>query len=121
MNILLVSWYTPVLMEANKLWFYAICLSLARTFMQLLPRLARPGKTASGDAHGDEKEAKLTDASPSDPFPTNMSLVKRVVVDSCDLTLPASFVGWIQIGDSGVGMAMVVSTVIALSDTWAGI
>lgn len=85
--------------------------------MQLLPSLARPGKTASGDANEDKKEAKLT----NDPFPTNMSLVKRAVVDSCDLTLPASCVGWIQIGDSGVGMAMVVSTVIALSEMWTDI
>ena len=47
-----------------------------------------------------------------------MALLTRVVVDACDLALPASFLKWTSLGDLGVGVAMVVSTVLAGQEEW---
>ncbi|KAL4889483.1 peroxisomal biogenesis factor 11 [Aspergillus ambiguus] len=114
MNILLVSWYTPLLMEANKFWFYAICLSLARAICEL----AFLDSTAQKQHSGPEQKEKI-DAVDPHPTPSATAILKRMVVDGCDLTLPGSFIGWTPVGDLGVGIAMVISTVVASQDIWA--
>lgn len=94
MNIWLVDWYIPVLMEGNKFWFYAICISIARTLAEFW----------MGESKRKKTESKL--------------LLERLLVDLCDLTLPGSFLGWIPLGDFGVGVAMVVSTIVASREMW---
>lgn len=114
MDIWLVPWYEPVLVEANKLWFYAICISLTRSIMQLS---AKSGMTTKSKSNAGKRKNKK-DTSSSDTAPSRSALVKQLVVDSCDLTLPASCVGWLDVGNLGVGLAMVVSTVISLAEMW---
>lgn len=118
MNIWLVSWYTPILMEANKFWFYAICISIARTVGQLLFSSAAEAKTHKGQSDTDEKKRESEKPAPSQPVPSTVFLLKRLVVDSCDLTLPGSFLGWIPLGNFGVGIAMVVSSALFWPDLW---
>lgn len=115
MDIWLVPWYGPVLVEANKLWFYAICISLTRSAMQLSAKSAVATKSKSNAV---KRKNKTKDISLSDTAPSRPALVKRLVVDSCDLTLPASCVGWLEVGNMGVGLAMVVSTVVSLAEMW---
>lgn len=104
MDIWLVPWYTPLLMEANKFWFYSICLSLLRSFVELVTWTAAPPKTQ-------EKPVPV-------PQGSRGAIVQRMVVDACDLTLPGSFLGWIAVGDLEVGAAMVVSTLVASRGIW---
>ncbi|KFH42503.1 hypothetical protein ACRE_067470 [Hapsidospora chrysogenum ATCC 11550] len=137
MDIWLVPWYTPVLMEANKLWLYAIVLSIARTMWKLLSSggqsVAPTGSSNStsqetgasnnnnnngGEKREEEEEEKEAPSSP-ESAPSTVRLLRRLVVDSCDLTLPASFLGWVPLGDFGVGVAMVVSSLLAWPDLWA--
>lgn len=115
MDIWLVDWYQPLLVEANKLWFYAICISLARSLIYLSTRSDKETKDKSSGAKGEKKVKE----SPSPSIPSRSSLVKRLLVDSCDLTLPGSCVGWLEIGDIGIGLAMVVSTLLPLAEMWA--
>ncbi|KAG2416693.1 hypothetical protein HFD88_007909 [Aspergillus terreus] len=114
MNIWQVSWYTPLLMEANKFWFYSICLSLTRAVWELL---FVGSATQSKNSHAGKKE-KPEKESTSRPTPSTTAILKRMVVDACDLTLPGSFLGWTPVGDLGVGIAMVISTVVASQDIW---
>jgi hypothetical protein len=118
MNVWPVSWYTPVLIEANKFWFYAICMSITRTVGTLLFGLAAQKNTQKGHPDTDQKREEPGTPFPSKAVSSTTSLLKQIVVDSCDLTLPASFLRWIALGDLGVGMAMVVSTVLAWGDMW---
>ena len=120
MNIWLVPWYTTVLMEANKFWFYAICLSIARTVGELFLGSAAQSETQKGQSSINEKKADSGNASPSKPVLSTTSLLNRIVVNSLDLTLPTSFLGWTTPGNLGVGMAMTVSSVLAWGDSWAG-
>ncbi|KFX91837.1 hypothetical protein V495_07432 [Pseudogymnoascus sp. VKM F-4514 (FW-929)] len=118
MNIWLVSWYTPILIEGNKFWFYAICTSIARTVGMLLFGLGKEEKLQKANPNMDEKKGQEK-LSPSAPVPSTTSLLRQLVTDSCDLALPASFLGWVNPGSLGVGCAMVVSTVLPWGDVWA--
>lgn len=112
MNIWLVPWYTSVLMEASKFWFYGISASITGTLWKLFFGTG----VQQGQKKGKSKSEKL--ASDALPIPSTMSLLQRLVADGCDLTLPASFLGWVAVGDLGIGMAMVVSTLIVSQDVW---
>jgi hypothetical protein len=128
MDIWLVPWYTPVLMEANKLWLYAIVLSISRIMWTLLSfcrRSVAPSSSSSksqetgvSNKGGEKKEEEEAPLSPETALST-VHLLRRLVADSCDLTLPASFLGWVPLGDFGVGVAMVVSSLLAWPDLWA--
>lgn len=109
MNVMLVSWYRPLLVEANKLWFYAIILSILRSVCRLfIPVSPQPSETGSNE------KAKATEVA----LPSRTPLVKQIAVDACDLTLPGSFVGWLPVSDLQVGMAMVVSTILSAEEHW---
>ncbi|KAL6850767.1 hypothetical protein ACO1O0_007893 [Amphichorda felina] len=116
MDIWQVPWYTPVLMEANKLWLYAIALSITRTAWNLVSGPAAQKEVPKANTDTSEKKAK---PSPPPPSPSKAYLLKRIIVDCCDFTLPASFLGWVPLGDFGVGVAMTVSSVLAWPDLWA--
>ncbi|KAL2832780.1 peroxisomal biogenesis factor 11 [Aspergillus pseudoustus] len=109
MNVYHVSWYKPLLTEANKFWFYAIILSITRATWALLFTSAptvTPSKT--------EKGAKT----PAATGPSKSALVKGIVINACDLTLPGSFVGWVPATGLQIGIAMVVSTLLAGHNIW---
>ncbi|KAL2817655.1 peroxisomal biogenesis factor 11 [Aspergillus granulosus] len=109
MNVYHVSWYRPLLTEANKFWFYAIILSIIRATWDLLfaPAPPTPAKNEKGTA----PVALATG-------PSKSTLVKRIVINVCDLTLPGSFVGWLPVTGLQIGIAMVVSTLLAGHGIW---
>ncbi|ATY62946.1 PEX11 domain [Cordyceps militaris] len=101
MKIHVVPWYRPVLVEANKFWFYAILASIIRTVIQ------RAG-LFSGSTRTDKQKL----ASPPPPP------LRRLVIDALDLTLPASFIGWVALDDVTIGCLMTVSTILVWRDVW---
>lgn len=117
MGIWVVPWYTPVLMEANKFWFYALCMSILCAAWELLFESAALNEPEKGYSDVDEKETAVVRPS-SKPSSVTAQLIMLMTVDGCDLALPVSFLRWIAIPDSWVGVAMVVSTVIASIDIW---
>ena len=109
MNVMLVSWYRPLLVEANKLWFYAIILSILRSLCRIfIPVSPQPSKT------GINEKSKTTEVA----LPSKTPFVKQIIVDACDLTLPGSFIGWLPVSDLLVGMAMVISTILSAEEHW---
>lgn len=118
MNVWLVSWYTPVLVEGNKFWFYAICMSIMRTVGMLLFSSETQKTIEKNHPDADQKGQESARSISPEPVTSSTSLFRRVIIDMCDLTLPASFLGWIIIGDLRVGIAMVISTVLSWEDMW---
>lgn len=118
MNIWLVPWYTSVLVEANKLWFYAICISLTRTIWQLLFDQNGRNREPRSKSKTEKRKSKSKPAPHSTQGPSSTALIRKIVVGGCDITLPASFLGWTALGDLGIGVGMVVSTVLASLDVW---
>lgn len=117
MNVWLVPWYTPVLIEANKFWFYAICISVAEAIMGLLFRSTTLSNVQDNGA-GTQDKRKEAKTRSSKPLPSTVSLLKVIVADGCDLALPGYFLGWLPVSTLAVGMAMVVSTVTSSIDIW---
>jgi hypothetical protein len=112
MDVYPVYWNKPVLVEAYKFWFYALALSIVGALWGLL---FASGSASVGKAQQDEKKggsSKERKDGGSGP------LMKRIVVDGCDLLIPGVFLGWIQVSEVVVGMAMVVSTLVAGRDIW---
>lgn len=115
MNVYPVHWNKPVLVEAYKFWFYALALSIVGALWGLLFGSAPASDSASGGkVQQDEKKG----GSSKERKVSAKPLVKRIVVDGCDLLIPGVFLGWIQVSEVVVGMAMVVSTVVAGRDIW---
>lgn len=53
------------------------------------------------------------------PSINRFSLLKKMLcVDACDLLIPGTFLGWIEMGQLGVGVGMVVSTFVSGWDMW---
>jgi hypothetical protein len=120
MNIWLVPWYTTVLVEANKFWFYAICINIIRAAGQLFSGPAPQGEPKSDESVVDEKTTEPGISASPTPVASTASLLNRIVVSGLDLTLPTSFIGWTTPGNLGVGIAMTASSVLAWGDSWAG-
>ncbi|OAA38708.1 PEX11 domain protein [Beauveria brongniartii RCEF 3172] len=104
MQIHVVPWYAPVLVEANKFWFYAITASILRTIAQRIGLFHSTRNPPS---------SKRKQQLPPPPPPW-----RRLVVDALDLTLPASFVGWVVMDDVTIGCLMTLSTILVWRDVW---
>ncbi|KAB8208365.1 peroxisomal biogenesis factor 11 [Aspergillus parasiticus] len=117
-----VAWNTPVLVEAFKFWFYSLALSVFGAVWGLLfiSPSSTSSKTSDNEKKNENKNAKKT-VSNSDDSQTKAqrtALMKRIVVDGCDLLIPGVFVGWMQVSDLMIGVTMVISTVVSGGDAW---
>jgi hypothetical protein len=111
MNVYHVSWYRPLLTEANKFWFYALILSITRATWELLFTSSSPSPNKGG---GEKEKGKA----PVTAGRTKSALVKKIIIDTCDLTLPGSFIGWVPVTGLQIGVAMIVSTLLAGHGVW---
>ncbi|KAL5358770.1 peroxisomal biogenesis factor 11 [Aspergillus floccosus] len=115
MNIYPVSWNKPVLVEAYKFWFYALSLSIVSSLWRLVFSAEQPATTKQSKG---EKATKAAAEKALAVKGQRNALVKRIVVDGCDLLIPGTFVGWIEASDLTVAMAMVASTLVSGRDVW---
>ena len=131
MGVYSASWNAPVLVEAHKFWFYALSLSLlgavctlAVTAGSQASQRQQAGKagTRQTESRQTESEKPSEDGRKRPPATeavvSSTALKKSIVVDACDLFIPGSFLGWIPADDATAGMAIVVSTLVAMQDIW---
>jgi len=116
MDVHLVSWYTPILLESYKFWFYGICIAIARTVLDLLLGPATPSQAASPNGSADASEKVKSPSNPSTP--STASLLNQLTIDCLNLTIPGSLLGWIPVSDMGVAIAMLVSTILVWPAVW---
>ncbi|KAL4816669.1 peroxisomal biogenesis factor 11 [Aspergillus spinulosporus] len=115
MGVSRVDWYHPLLTEANKFWFYALMLSLVRCIWELFfPSVpATPSKTSSSGSEKSKAKGQQPQLNPP-----KWPLVKQIIIDGCDLTLPGSFLGWTPVTPLQIGLGMVLSTLLAGHNVW---
>lgn len=118
MGVWQVSWYMPVLVEANKLWLYAIAASMAQTCHKLSSRLTAGSKLQGANQIPETAKKTGAQASITQSEVTSATLLRQLIADGCDLTLPMSFNGWIRFGELEVGIAMLVSSVLIWPELW---
>jgi hypothetical protein len=119
MGIWDTAWGKDVLIEANRFWFYSLILSLCCSLWTLFVATAGSSKARSNSDRTTEKtqqSQKEPDKKEKQPSPT--PLVKQIVVDSFDLLIPGAIVGWIAASPIQVGLATIISTVVAAWDIW---
>ncbi|GES63639.1 hypothetical protein ATEIFO6365_0007032600 [Aspergillus terreus] len=111
MNIYPVPWNKPVLVEAYKFWFYALSLSIVSSLWRLVFSAEQPATTKQSKG----EKAKAATKQASAVKEQRHALVKRIVIDGCDLLIPGTFVGWIEASDLTVAIGMVVIHSITLT------
>lgn len=138
MNIVPTTWEKGCLLEANKFWFYALALSLARCCFDLLS-LVFTGSSittiavatttttpiviinSNDNEKPKDKEKENENPQQQSPHRTSLSyhsLLKQIIIDGCDLYIPGTMVGWTHATSLQVGFMMAVSTVLAADDIW---
>lgn len=124
MDVYLVPWEQRVMNEANTFWFYALSFSIAGAVYGLLfsgsgepAAKAKDSKNEKNDAKAEKEKTKVAADSKAGATKTT-ALVRQIVVESCDLVLPVTLLGWVHLGDLVVGGTMVVSTVLTGREIW---
>ncbi|KAJ5128176.1 peroxisomal biogenesis factor 11, partial [Penicillium atrosanguineum] len=121
MNVYPVSWNGPVLEQAYKFRFYALALSVFGATWGLIFCSSGPSKASmpKDERQGTKKvksSGKKSVFQSTSRTAVTSILVKRIIVDSCDLLIPGSILGWIAVSDLGVAVAMLFSTVVSGKD-----
>ena len=110
MGVYNVPWEERVMREANQFWFYALCLSLLGAVYALLS----PSQASKSQGEKGQKNEKAAASTVN-----TSALVKQIVVESCDLLIPAELLSWYPTGDLILGVTMVLSTLITGQAIWS--
>lgn len=114
-------WTTPtgqtIDTEANKFWAYALTAAVAGDIWDILTatptsenaKVGGRSKTAQ-DPSEKKQEAKKQGLEKRDEKKRDWRLYRQLVVDGCDLFIPLTIVGWVDLGSRRLGALMVVST-----------
>jgi hypothetical protein len=119
-------------MEANKFWVYGLCASITSTIIKLsfpngggggAPKEKAVTPKKSGGRGGAKSQKQQSEkpgagAGAADPPPPTQSLLRKLALDCCDMTLPTSFLGWLEIGNAKLGSIMVISSLLMWPDFW---
>lgn len=101
-------WASDIQTQAYKFWFWGLAMSVLGGVWSLL---LNSGSSVQSK-NDNEKRKWRGDTGAS------KTLIKRVIVDGCDLVIPGSSLGWISMESEMVGMLMVLSTVVSMEDVW---
>jgi hypothetical protein len=124
MDVYLVPWEQRVMKEANTFWFYALSFSLAGAiyglFFSTSVETAFKAKDQKSKKNGTKAEKEKVEAVTNEKpeAPKTTALVRQIVVDGCDLFLPAALLGWMHTGDLVLGLTMVLSTALTGREIW---
>ncbi|RDW77955.1 hypothetical protein BP5796_05807 [Coleophoma crateriformis] len=128
MGIWSTTWAPKLFKEAMKFWFYSLTCSLVLSLNSMKTLYMRPlveiqAKKGSGDERIDEKSEKSEESAKIELakkqwYGERQVLMKKVIMDSCDLFIPATAVGWVVMRPDLLGMIMVTGTLLGCIDIW---
>ncbi|KAK5805820.1 hypothetical protein VI817_000078 [Penicillium citrinum] len=113
MGVWAVPWEERVMREANTFWFYALCFSLAGTLYALLSAGPSETRGRGGKKKNTRKSEKMA-ASKA----VSSALWTQLLIDGCDLLIPAELLNWMPTGDLVIGSTMILSTLLAAGSIW---
>jgi hypothetical protein len=99
--------------EAFKFWAYSLCFSITSRLVALWqghPVAAAPVKAM--------KKSRSAPKPIAVDKPSRTKIWKDLLVDCCDLLIPAVTVGWVSMEVSLLGAVILISTVGAGLDIW---
>ncbi|EHY56031.1 hypothetical protein HRR83_006588 [Exophiala dermatitidis] len=131
LSITSYSWGPTLQMESLKFWFYSLAVSFVLGIYDLWLMSAaesesQPTDTSTTDSGSTENE-KATKGAQAPQHTKDASaqlsskrraIYKQIVQDGCDMLIPASIVGWVQLDPVTVGVAGSISALLGASDAW---
>lgn len=125
MGVYSTSWASGLLLEANRFWFYSLCFSLVLAVLQLSQLyFETPIPEGEEKISRNGKSINVVESDKKDSVEVKKwrfrreRIVKKALTDACDILIPGSMLGWVLVSSGTVGMATVVSTVLASGDIW---
>lgn len=124
MGVYRTAWAQPLFVEAMKFWFYSISCSIVLGLVGLWGLYFTPTKVIAKEKvdEADEEDGKEDKEKKVRAEAKWMSkrrkIMKRLLIDVCDLFIPGSVTGWLAVSSADVGMFSVLSTVLAGTDIW---
>lgn len=116
------TWAGSLFVEAMKFWFYSLALGILGGLVELWSLREQDvvvGKGGRGKGEkSEESPAKRRESVIREMALERRKIMKKLVIDGCDLFIPGSTTGWMATSSANVGMLSVVSTVLAGSDIW---
>ncbi|KAL3417401.1 AoPex11B [Phlyctema vagabunda] len=122
MGIWSTEWAPRLFLEAMKFWFYSLSFSLLlglAGLYNLWTEAAPSGVVVvAGDEKEDEEKRKLAEKGVRDWNARRQNVSRKMIVDACDMFIPATTVGWMELRPDILGAIMVTSTVLSSVDIW---
>lgn len=121
MGIWSTEWAPKVFVEAMKFWFYSISFSIILSLVLLFSNWSKRemSKKVKGRPGRSEKNSKADiEGQAKQKSRLQWSLVKKLVIDCCDLFIPGFTTGWLVASSGTVGILGIISTVLASLDIW---
>jgi len=109
-------WAKMVMREANKFWFYAICFSIIETIIYALGLVPPEKEIVEKDKV--QGKGKIWKRRIPVKRTSGKEIVKKLVLDGCDLLVPGHHTGWIRTNSALVGEASVMSTLLTAAEVW---
>lgn len=122
MGVYNTTWAAGLFVEAMKFWFYSLTLGILLALVELwnlrgqVPVVLKEDKgeaEKAGDKVAQDQYARARQRSLK-----RWNVVKKIVIDGCDLSIPGSITGWLTVSSSSVGILCIVSTVLAGYGIW---
>jgi hypothetical protein len=122
MGIWSSDWAPRLFVEAMKFWFYSISFSIFLSLVLLcsqLWKLSLPPKRESGKGEKTvEAEVDRVATETKQSIALWRGLLKKLVIDCCDIFIPGLTTGWLVVSSGTVGILGIISTVLASLDIW---
>jgi hypothetical protein len=80
--------------------------------------LVASGKKEESDEKNKKNEKVMQMMEITERKEKRSKIMKKIVIDGCDLFIPGSTTGWMVVSTANVGLLSVVSTVLAATDIW---
>ena len=122
MGVYNTTWAAGLFVEAMKFWFYSLTLGMLLALVELwdlrgqVPVVLKEDKGEAEKAGDKVAQDQYTRARQRSLKRWNV--VKKIVIDGCDLSIPGSITGWLTVSSSSVGILCIVSTVLAGYGIW---
>ncbi|KAH7384733.1 peroxisomal biogenesis factor 11 [Cadophora sp. MPI-SDFR-AT-0126] len=116
------NWAAGLFVEAMKFWFYSLTLGILQALIELWGLSWQGSAMRKEDEGEDEKVGKKAaldhESRARQRRSKRWNVVKKIMIDGCDLSIPGSITGWLAVSSSNVGILCIVSTVLAGYDIW---
>ncbi|KAK0128998.1 hypothetical protein ONS95_000939 [Cadophora gregata] len=122
MGVYQTYWAAGLFVEAMKFWFFSLTLGIFLALMELWDMSGQGPVVREGDDGENRKDGTIVaqdqDSRARERSLKRWNVVKKIVIDVCDLSIPGSITGWLTVSPGNAGMLCIVSTALTGLEIW---